>query len=103
MRRGQHMHFRTRARIVFFLLLLGAAIETPRAQQPSPEPAQPPVTFRAEVNYIEVDAVVNDAQRKPVQGLTIDDFTVLEDGKPQKVTTFGIVNIPVTRAQQPLF
>ena len=30
-----------------------------------------------------------------------DDFEVLEDGKPQKVTAFSLVNIPVERAEQP--
>jgi VWFA-related protein len=75
-----------------------------QAQQTgSPEPGQPPVTFRAEVNYVEVDAVVTDAKGNLVAGLTQDDFSVFEDGKPQKISTFGLVNIPVTRPDQPLF
>ena len=35
--------------------------------------------------------------------LTADDFEVLEDGKPQKVTSFSLVNIPIERAERPLF
>lgn len=98
------MHVRSRIRVLLFLVLLGAAIGTPRAQQQAaPDQTPPPVTFRAEVNYIEVDAVVNDKQGNPVSGLTINDFNVLEDGKPQKVTAFGVVNIPVQRPDQPLF
>ena len=35
--------------------------------------------------------------------LTADDFEVIEDGKPQKVTSFSLVNIPIERAERPLF
>ena len=64
---------------------------------------QPPITFRAEVNYVEVDARVLDADGTFIATLQPDDFQVLEDGKPQKVTAFSLVNIPVERAEQPLF
>lgn len=71
-------------------------------EQPAPPP-QPPVTFRAEVNYVEVDARVMDAQGRFVGTLSQDDFEVLEDGKPQKVTVFSLVNLPVERMARPLF
>jgi VWFA-related protein len=61
------------------------------------------VTFRAEVNYVEVDARVLDEQGRFVTGLTQKDFQVFEDGKPQQVTIFSLVNIPVERAERPLF
>src|SRR5919109_1537127 len=64
---------------------------------------QPPLTFRAEVNYVEVDARVLDAQGKFIPDLSVNDFQVLEDGKPQKVTVFSLVNLPVERAERPLF
>jgi VWFA-related protein len=64
---------------------------------------QPPVTFRVEVNYVEVDAFVTDAQGAPVHDLTAADFEILEDGKPQKVSAFSLVNIPIERAERPLF
>ena len=70
--------------------------------QPQP-PQQPPITFRAEVNYVEVDARVLDQQGKFVAGLKPEDFQVFEDGKPQKVTAFSLVNIPLERAERPLF
>jgi VWFA-related protein len=72
-------------------------------QGQAPQPQQPPVTFRAEVNYVEVDARVLDREGKFIPGLTAADFQVYEDGKPQKVTAFSLVNIPVERAEQPLF
>ena len=55
------------------------------------------------MDYVEVDVYVTDAQNNPVNDLTADDFDVLEDGKPQKVTSFSLVNIPIERAERPLF
>ncbi len=63
----------------------------------------PPVTFRIQVDYVEVDAVVTDAQGNPVRGLTRDDFQVFEEGKPQKVELFAFVDVPITKPEQPLF
>src|SRR5688500_15277318 len=68
-----------------------------------PPPQQPPLTFRAVVNYVEVDARVLDPQGKFFAGLKPEDFEVLEDGKPQKVTAFSLVNIPLERVERPLF
>jgi VWFA-related protein len=73
------------------------------AQAPAAEAQQPAVTFRAEVNYVEVDARVIDAQGRFVPNLAQHDFQVLEDGQPQKVSVFSLVNIPVEREQRPLF
>jgi VWFA-related protein len=83
-----------------------AAVAPGAGQQPAtPQPPadQPPVTFRVEVNYVEVDAVVTDAQGNLVTDLTLGDFEILEDGRPQKVTAFSQVDIPIARARQPLF
>lgn len=75
----------------------------PAAPRPEGPSQQPPVTFRAEINYVEVDARVVDAAGRFVPGLQQADFQVLEDGKPQQVSVFSFVNIPVERADQPLF
>ena len=49
-------------RLVVALLLTGAVAVAGQTPQPaSPPPEQPGVTFRAEVNYVEVDARVVDA------------------------------------------
>jgi VWFA-related protein len=72
-------------------------------QSPAPSTGQAPPTFRVEVNYVEVDARVTDAAGNPVSDLTAADFEVLEDGKPQKISTFSLVNIPIVRAERPLF
>ncbi|HEX6215817.1 MAG TPA: VWA domain-containing protein [Vicinamibacterales bacterium] len=87
------------------LALTTLSVGTLRGQAPAPPPApqQPPITFRAEVNYVEVDARVLDQQGKFLPGMKPEDFEVLEDGKPQKVTAFSLVNIPLERVERPLF
>jgi VWFA-related protein len=90
--------------VAALLAALGAAtLAAQQAQPPQAPPEPPPPTFRVEVNYVEVDAVVTDAQGNPVTNLTIDDFEVREDGRPQKVTAFSTINIPIERAERPLF
>lgn len=91
-------------RILLAITLLAAIGARPSAQQGSPpDPQQPEVTFRLEVNYVEVDAAVFDKQGRFVSDLTRKDFQVLEDGVPQDVNTFNLVNIPIERAERPLF
>ena len=64
---------------------------------------QPPVTFRLEVNYVEVDAVVTDENGNFIDDLAQSDFEVFEDGKVQQVSAFSLVNIPIERAERTLF
>jgi VWFA-related protein len=63
-------------------------------------PQQP--TFRVQVEAIEIDASVTDAQGNVVTDLTKDDFEILENGRPQTITSFGLVNIPRVRPERPL-
>jgi VWFA-related protein len=57
----------------------------------------PPVSFKTEVNYVEVGAIVTDEQGHFVRTLTKDDFQIFEDGRPQKVAGFSLVDLPVRR------
>jgi VWFA-related protein len=61
----------------------------------SPQKPQPP-TFKTRVELVVVDVRVTDAQGRVVNDLTKDDFEVLEDGKPQAVSTFERIDIPVS-------
>lgn len=78
----------------------------PMTGQPPPPASntdqQPPVRFKVEVNYVEIDATVLDASGNFVRDLAKDDFQVFEDGKPQPVTVFSLVDIPVERAEPAL-
>lgn len=93
-------------RSLFVVLLAGTAVAIPAAQQRPPStPAaeQPPITFRVDVNYVEIDAVVVDADGRPVRDLTRADFQLFEDGVPQTIEAFSIVNLPVERPDPPLY
>jgi VWFA-related protein len=56
--------------------------------------AQEPPTFRAGIDLVQLDVVVLDQQRRPVKGLTADDFTVLENGKPRPIEAFAAITLP---------
>lgn len=66
------------------------------AATPSPAPidlSQAP-SFPAQIEQVNVDVVVTDKKGAPIPTLDRDDFTVLEDGKPQQVTTFERIVLP---------
>jgi VWFA-related protein len=103
---------RKRAAAVALLIAIAPfvdALSTTRAQQQTPPQTpprtgdQPPVTFKVEVNYVEIDAVVTDQQGNFVRNLTKDDFLVWEQGKPQTVSVFSLVDIPVEKFDPPLY
>lgn len=83
-----------------FALLAGIVLSAGQAAQSAP-PQTP--TFKVQVDYVEVDVLVTDQQGRFVPDLTKEDFRVSEDGKLQSVSTFSLVNIPVERADRPLF
>jgi VWFA-related protein len=72
-----------------------------RAQQAA-QPEPPPI-FRVQVDAIELDAFVTDAQGNPVTDLTVDDFELFEDGRRQTISSFSQINIPIERVERPLF
>src|SRR4030095_2428746 len=82
---------------------VGSVVLAQQAPAPSTETGQPPLTFRVEANFVEVDAFVSDATGKPVTDLRAGDFQVLEDGQPQMVSAFSFVNMPIARVDRPLF
>lgn len=92
--RTKGSNVKTRATIAAALLPFLCATLLAQQRQ-APEKQSPPVVFRSEVTYVEVDATVLDANGKPVTDLGQDDFEVVEDGKPQEVAAFSFVNIPV--------
>src|SRR5271154_5737439 len=53
-------------------------------------------TFRSEVRLVLLDVNVKDRDGSTVLGLSKENFTVLEDGRPQPVTVFDRNDLPVT-------
>jgi VWFA-related protein len=78
-----------------------SAQQQPAASQPAATPQQPPVTFRAEANFVEVHAIVTDREGNFVKDLTPADFEVVEDGRPVKPTVFQLVDLPIERPFTP--
>jgi VWFA-related protein len=59
-------------------------------QQPAPS-----ATFQIQVDFVDIDAVVTDERGNFVGDLTKDDFELLDDGTPQEISAFSLVDIPV--------
>lgn len=83
------------------LIVLAAGTALVAGQAPPPQPQQP--TFKLQVDYVEVDVVATDKQGNHIRDLKKEDFLVLEDGKPQTISAFTMVDIPIERLERPLF
>ncbi|HZR23920.1 MAG TPA: VWA domain-containing protein [Vicinamibacterales bacterium] len=81
--------------VAVFVAAGAGAIAVPSSQRA----AQPPV-FRAGIEGVEVDVVVTTKQGAPVADLSERDFQVLEDGKPQTLTAFTRIQIPIANREQ---
>lgn len=58
----------------------------------------PPGTFQATVDVVIVNVIVKDASGNRVRDLERDEFTILEDGVPQKVSDFSRERTPISIA-----
>lgn len=67
--------------------------QQPPAQQPPADQQQQPPRIRTGINYVRVDVIVSDKDGNPVLDLKPEEFTVSEDGKPQKIEAFDLVKI----------
>lgn len=86
-----------------FLYLLVCASLTTQAQTPSPaptptqqeqqgvQPADEDAVVRITTNLVQIDAVVTDGKGRLVTNLRPEDFEVLVNGRPQKITNFSLV------------
>ena len=65
---------------------------TARAQDSTP--AQPTYTFKVNSDLVLTNVVVRDKKTgELVRGLKASDFTILENGKPQRISTFDFENV----------
>ena len=57
--------------------------------------AQQPPAFRAEIDSVQLDVRVVDEEGRFVRDLGRGDLQVFEDGQPQTISTFAMVDIPI--------
>jgi Ca-activated chloride channel family protein len=69
----------------------------PKSVDKVPDPGEKEeFTIRSDVRLVLLDVSVKDEKGAFVSGLTKDNFTIYEDGKPQPITQFANQDIPVT-------
>ena len=92
-----------RARLIVALACVVASGGLLVGQQ-GPQPVQQgqTPTFRSSIEAVQVTAIVTDAQGNLVKGLTQDDFEILEDRRPQPITTFTAVDVPIEPTERAL-
>ncbi|HEY1341486.1 MAG TPA: VWA domain-containing protein [Bryobacteraceae bacterium] len=87
--------------------LLSALLIASAQQSANPPAAQTAVQapkgikFTSDVQLVVIDTYVKDKDGKPVPNLKASDFTVTEDGKPQKLTVFEYSQIEETVLPEP--
>src|SRR5262245_13264961 len=84
--------------MISFALIMALAFPLAAAQTPAQQPQnekdkQGIYRLRVETELVLVNVVVRDKQGKPVTDLKQDDFTILEDGKAQKISSFDFENL----------
>src|SRR5262245_28914622 len=80
---------RRKVRIVAKLTLLALVASVVRAQD---------FKIRAKVDLVVVPVTVKGSGDKLITGLNKDDFTIIEDGRPQTITNFTIDPVPLSAA-----
>src|SRR5688572_10346922 len=84
-------------------LLLAHPREGTQAQSPQPgQPNQTSPTFRSRADAVWLTAFVTDLEGRPVRGLTVGDFEVLEKGQARDITTFQAVDLPMPPVRETL-
>ncbi len=68
--------------------------ETPN-QAPNPTNDHPDTVIRSTTRLVQVSVVAEDKKGNPVTDLKLEDFTVLDEGKPQRIAFFTAATRPV--------
>jgi VWFA-related protein len=91
-------------KIVVAVALLFAVSSQSQQQKsvahPDPVAAPPPLVEKIDVSVVNVDVTVTDRHGQPVSGLTRNDFEIIEDGAPQPITNFYLVENSRVRADK---
>jgi len=83
------------AKVLSLTMLLASAVSAIVGQQPQSQdirkPSPPEDIVRISVNLVQVDATVADKKGQEITDLSAADFTVVANGKPQRITNFSYV------------
>ena len=101
--------FITRPRLAFVTFLVGFLIvaaphASPQGGQAAGAAPQKPVRpqktviFKSNIELVLVNVVVHDRDGNVVKNLKRDDFTVVEDNRPQTIATFDVEDLPTIAA-----
>jgi VWFA-related protein len=84
-------------RYVLVCLILSFSLSASPAQQSLPEAPtpHPETVIHSTVRLVQVSVVVEDKKGNPVTDLKPEDFTVLDEGKPQKIAFFTAATPPL--------
>ena len=80
---------------IWALLLAGICLPL-AAQRPAAPRPQAPFTFRANVGEVLVHATVLDNHRRSIEDLPQSDFSIFENGVPQRIEYFAHEDAPVS-------
>src|SRR5580700_5829636 len=79
-------------KILAMLLALALVVSSAPSQQAD-------YTFRVQTDLVLVNVTVRDKSGNIVRGLKSEDFTIVEDNKPQKIVSFDVENIDAVANQ----
>jgi VWFA-related protein len=77
-----------RSHLFLPLILLNLLVASLHSQTATPDSGNTVATIKTKVRLVLVDVVVTNSRGEAVTGLHKDDFQILEDGKPQSISTF---------------
>jgi VWFA-related protein len=74
---------------MFVLLPFAAVAQQPAAAPNSSQPQSTPPVLKVKTRMVVVDVVARNSKGEPVTDLKPEDFNLVEDGKPQKISSFS--------------
>ena len=87
---------------ILVTLCLSSSLLGPTIAQEEPQPDQDKLFLdTVHVNLVNFDVFVTDKKGNPITDLSVEDFEVLEDGRPVAVTHFRAVQDPPIRQEPP--
>lgn len=98
MKCSRKSRFKTNIAALSLLLAVCVVVCAQESSQGQEEAQTSSATLKANTRLVVVDVVATDSKGQPVTGLDADDFTVLENGAPQKISNFSFQHPGENRA-----